>query len=210
MRAHVPRPTRALRRPTPAWLLRALRLTSCATSSATCAAPCGTPARTAWPSGEPSAMPPSQPPRRPLSAARACRPRRSRPRVAALSCSQPGGSSARTPLSSLPACLRAPCAPRCAALLRCCPRRYDAVTAAGELRWQNGLSALNAPFFDLADALFVNYGELACACEAKQPVMLCLIACVRARIVCVLDGCSTTCMSVLARGSVQCGACMRC
>ncbi|KAF8066341.1 ENGASE2 [Scenedesmus sp. PABB004] len=34
---------------------------------------------------------------------------------------------------------------------------YDAVTAAGELRWQNGLVAANAPFFDLADALFVNY-----------------------------------------------------
>lgn len=35
--------------------------------------------------------------------------------------------------------------------------RYDAVTVEGALRWQNSLTALNAPFFDLADALFVNY-----------------------------------------------------
>lgn len=36
--------------------------------------------------------------------------------------------------------------------------RYDAVTTAGELRWQNKLSPqLNGPFFDLADALFLNY-----------------------------------------------------
>eukprot|EP00879_Flechtneria_rotunda_P009445 GHRR01009887.1.p1 GENE.GHRR01009887.1~~GHRR01009887.1.p1 ORF type:complete len:846 (+),score=292.20 GHRR01009887.1:222-2759(+) len=34
---------------------------------------------------------------------------------------------------------------------------YDAVTTQGELRWQNTLSPLNAPFYDLADALFVNY-----------------------------------------------------
>jgi hypothetical protein len=30
-----------------------------------------------------------------------------------------------------------------------CPR-YDAVTTAGQLRWQNGLTPLNAPFFDLS------------------------------------------------------------
>lgn len=35
--------------------------------------------------------------------------------------------------------------------------RYDAVTVKGDLRWQNSLTPLNAPFFDLADALFVNY-----------------------------------------------------
>lgn len=31
------------------------------------------------------------------------------------------------------------------------------MTTAGKLTWQNGLTALNAPFFDLSDALFVNY-----------------------------------------------------
>jgi endo-beta-N-acetylglucosaminidase D len=37
-------------------------------------------------------------------------------------------------------------------------RRYDAVTTAGELRWQNKLCPTsNGPFFDLADALFLNY-----------------------------------------------------
>jgi hypothetical protein len=41
-------------------------------------------------------------------------------------------------------------------LCRCC--RYDAVTTAGELRWQNKLSPdANGPFFDLSDALFLNY-----------------------------------------------------
>ncbi|KAF6265409.1 glycosyl hydrolase family 85-domain-containing protein [Scenedesmus sp. NREL 46B-D3] len=35
---------------------------------------------------------------------------------------------------------------------------YDAVTTAGELRWQNKLCPeANGPFFDLADALFLNY-----------------------------------------------------
>ncbi|GLI61826.1 hypothetical protein VaNZ11_004267, partial [Volvox africanus] len=34
---------------------------------------------------------------------------------------------------------------------------YDAVTADGRLAWQNDLTPLNAPFFDAADALFVNY-----------------------------------------------------
>ncbi len=36
-------------------------------------------------------------------------------------------------------------------------RRYDAVTARGALRHQNRLTPLNAPFFDCADALYVNY-----------------------------------------------------
>ena len=34
---------------------------------------------------------------------------------------------------------------------------YDAVTAAGKLKWQNTLNALNRPFFDACDAIFVNY-----------------------------------------------------
>lgn len=34
---------------------------------------------------------------------------------------------------------------------------YDAVTVEGELQWQNSLTELNQPFFDAADALFVNY-----------------------------------------------------
>ncbi|GIL75646.1 hypothetical protein Vretifemale_5384 [Volvox reticuliferus] len=34
---------------------------------------------------------------------------------------------------------------------------YDAVTSDGRLAWQNGLTPMNAPFFDAADALFVNY-----------------------------------------------------
>jgi hypothetical protein len=35
---------------------------------------------------------------------------------------------------------------------RCCCKwcRYDAVTTAGKLQWQNGLTPLNGPFFDLA------------------------------------------------------------
>ncbi|GFR47376.1 hypothetical protein Agub_g9088 [Astrephomene gubernaculifera] len=35
---------------------------------------------------------------------------------------------------------------------------YDAITTEGRLVWQNALTPLNAPFFDAADALFVNYG----------------------------------------------------
>ncbi|KAG2497145.1 hypothetical protein HYH03_004736 [Edaphochlamys debaryana] len=34
---------------------------------------------------------------------------------------------------------------------------YDAMTTEGRLAWQDGLTRLNAPFFDAADALFVNY-----------------------------------------------------
>ena len=34
---------------------------------------------------------------------------------------------------------------------------YDAVTAAGKLKWQNTLNALNMPFFDACDAIFVDY-----------------------------------------------------
>ncbi len=35
--------------------------------------------------------------------------------------------------------------------------RYDAITVEGRLAWQDGLTPRNAPFFDAADALFVNY-----------------------------------------------------
>jgi endo-beta-N-acetylglucosaminidase D len=35
--------------------------------------------------------------------------------------------------------------------------RYDAVTVEGLLQWQDGLSALNEPFFACCDGLFVNY-----------------------------------------------------
>lgn len=34
---------------------------------------------------------------------------------------------------------------------------YDAVTTEGKLKWQNTLNALNRPFFDTCDAIFVNY-----------------------------------------------------
>ncbi|CAK0782655.1 hypothetical protein CVIRNUC_005853 [Coccomyxa viridis] len=34
---------------------------------------------------------------------------------------------------------------------------YDAVTTKGHLKWQNTLNALNMPFFEASDALFVNY-----------------------------------------------------
>lgn len=37
-------------------------------------------------------------------------------------------------------------------------RRYDAVTTDGELLWQNALNSSNYPFFDAADAIFINYG----------------------------------------------------
>ena len=35
--------------------------------------------------------------------------------------------------------------------------RYDAVTTAGVLEWQDTLSELNKPFFEAADAIFINY-----------------------------------------------------
>jgi mannosyl-glycoprotein endo-beta-N-acetylglucosaminidase len=38
-----------------------------------------------------------------------------------------------------------------------CRDRYDAVTTEGRLDWQDALTPLNAPFFDVADALFLNY-----------------------------------------------------
>jgi mannosyl-glycoprotein endo-beta-N-acetylglucosaminidase len=34
---------------------------------------------------------------------------------------------------------------------------YDAVTIEGELRWQDSLSLLNKPFFDVCDGIFINY-----------------------------------------------------
>ncbi|GFH22376.1 glyco_hydro_85 domain-containing protein [Haematococcus lacustris] len=35
---------------------------------------------------------------------------------------------------------------------------YDALTTHGTLCWQNALTELNQPFFDVCDGLFVNYG----------------------------------------------------
>lgn len=35
--------------------------------------------------------------------------------------------------------------------------RYDALTVGGQLQWQDTLNASNSPFFDAADAIFVNY-----------------------------------------------------
>lgn len=35
--------------------------------------------------------------------------------------------------------------------------RYDAVTVEGKLQWQDQLSHLNKPFFDVCDGIFVNY-----------------------------------------------------
>ena len=34
---------------------------------------------------------------------------------------------------------------------------YDAVTIDGELKWQNGLTVKNKPFFDVASGIFTNY-----------------------------------------------------
>jgi mannosyl-glycoprotein endo-beta-N-acetylglucosaminidase len=34
---------------------------------------------------------------------------------------------------------------------------YDAVTMEGKLQWQDGLTALNKPFFDACDSIFINY-----------------------------------------------------
>ena len=34
---------------------------------------------------------------------------------------------------------------------------YDAVTTEGHLKWQNTLNVRNRPFFEVSDALFVNY-----------------------------------------------------
>jgi endo-beta-N-acetylglucosaminidase D len=34
---------------------------------------------------------------------------------------------------------------------------YDAVTIEGQLVWQNALNAKNQPFFDVCDAIFLNY-----------------------------------------------------
>ena len=35
--------------------------------------------------------------------------------------------------------------------------RYDAVTIEGKLKWQNGLTDLNLPFFEESNAIFTNY-----------------------------------------------------
>ena len=35
--------------------------------------------------------------------------------------------------------------------------RYDAVTTEGILQWQDTLNHLNMPFFEAADAIFINY-----------------------------------------------------
>ena len=35
--------------------------------------------------------------------------------------------------------------------------RYDAVTSQGVLQWQDTLNHLNMPFFEAADAIFINY-----------------------------------------------------
>ena len=34
---------------------------------------------------------------------------------------------------------------------------YDAVTIEGKLNWQNALNLMNKPFFDVCDAIFLNY-----------------------------------------------------
>ncbi len=36
--------------------------------------------------------------------------------------------------------------------------RYDALTTEGKLVWQNSVTSLNQPFFDVCDAIFINYG----------------------------------------------------
>lgn len=38
-----------------------------------------------------------------------------------------------------------------------CVCRYDAVTTEGILQWQDTLNHLNMPFFEAADAIFINY-----------------------------------------------------
>ena len=38
-----------------------------------------------------------------------------------------------------------------------CGCRYDAVTTEGILQWQDTLNHLNMPFFEAADAIFINY-----------------------------------------------------
>lgn len=38
-----------------------------------------------------------------------------------------------------------------------CVARYDAVTVEGKLAWQDSVTPLNRPFFDAADAIFINY-----------------------------------------------------
>jgi mannosyl-glycoprotein endo-beta-N-acetylglucosaminidase len=35
--------------------------------------------------------------------------------------------------------------------------RYDAVNMTGKLEWQNTITPLNQPFFDMTDGLFINY-----------------------------------------------------
>ena len=35
--------------------------------------------------------------------------------------------------------------------------RYDAVTIEGKLKWQNGLTDLNLPFFEESNSIFTNY-----------------------------------------------------
>ena len=40
--------------------------------------------------------------------------------------------------------------------------RYDSVTVRGNLQWQDQLTELNKPFFDLCDGIFMNYTWKVC------------------------------------------------
>ena len=51
---------------------------------------------------------------------------------------------------------------------------YDAVTTEGHLKWQNTLNALNRPFFEASDALFVNYAWKVSIAGTR---LICLLIC---------------------------------
>lgn len=71
------------------------------------------------------------------------------------------------------------------------PQRYDAVTIEGKLQWQSALTALNQPFLQACDGIFLNYtwkegtpedalGFVKANCQGKLPsqarhVLRCLL-----------------------------------
>jgi mannosyl-glycoprotein endo-beta-N-acetylglucosaminidase len=44
---------------------------------------------------------------------------------------------------------------------------YDAITIDGALVWQNALNSKNKPFFDVCDAIFLNYAWTECAASSS-------------------------------------------
>ncbi len=52
---------------------------------------------------------------------------------------------------------------------------YDAITTEGSLTWQNTLNELNRPFFDAADAIFINYSWKVCSLQQQSSLNACVL-----------------------------------